>query len=411
MDSLTQITLGAAVGEVVLGKKAGNRAMVWGAIAGTIPDLDIFANFVTDPASALAYHRAFTHSLTFSFVTPIVLGFIVHRLYGGKDRLWPTNFWSSLGISWLALLLMIFGGSALMPLPVKGIPQIALFVSSVIILFPLIFYAREKWRRTPSSNENPGWKDWSILFFFSIVTHPLLDSCTTYGTQLFEPFSSIRVAWNVISVVDPLYTVPFLTFLIVASRQKRGSFTRKKYNWAGIIISSIYMVFSSFLMFKAQNVLDHTAKNKNLQVVNRVVGPTILNSILWNGCIETDSFFYTGLYSFFDDEPFYELTPIPKNHHLIKDHWEDEQVKILRWFSNGFFSVYPIDDKILRLGDLRFGAVNAKGDGPPNFIFYFDMQLQNGELRAIHVQQGPKDRKAGFSALFRRLSGEKDANF
>ncbi|MEO0878023.1 MAG: metal-dependent hydrolase, partial [Bacteroidota bacterium] len=46
MDSLTQITLGAAVGEVVLGKKAGNRAMVWGAIAGTFPDLDILANAV-----------------------------------------------------------------------------------------------------------------------------------------------------------------------------------------------------------------------------------------------------------------------------------------------------------------------------------------------------------------------------
>jgi inner membrane protein len=41
MDSLTQIVLGAAVGEVVLGKKIGNRAMVWGAVGGTIPDLDV----------------------------------------------------------------------------------------------------------------------------------------------------------------------------------------------------------------------------------------------------------------------------------------------------------------------------------------------------------------------------------
>ena len=41
MDSLTQIVLGAAVGEVVLGRKIGNRAMLWGAVAGTIPDLDV----------------------------------------------------------------------------------------------------------------------------------------------------------------------------------------------------------------------------------------------------------------------------------------------------------------------------------------------------------------------------------
>jgi len=44
MDSLTQIVLGAAVGEAVLGKKVGNKAMLYGAIAGTIPDLDVVAN-------------------------------------------------------------------------------------------------------------------------------------------------------------------------------------------------------------------------------------------------------------------------------------------------------------------------------------------------------------------------------
>ena len=41
MDSLTQVVLGAAVGEAALGKKIGNRAIVWGGIAGTIPDLDV----------------------------------------------------------------------------------------------------------------------------------------------------------------------------------------------------------------------------------------------------------------------------------------------------------------------------------------------------------------------------------
>lgn len=48
MDSLTQIVLGAAVGEAVLGKKVGNKAMLYGAIAGTIPDLDTFASYFVD---------------------------------------------------------------------------------------------------------------------------------------------------------------------------------------------------------------------------------------------------------------------------------------------------------------------------------------------------------------------------
>ena len=405
MDSLTQITLGAAVGEVVLGKKAGNRAMLWGAIAGTLPDLDIVANFVTDPVSALAYHRAFTHSIAFSVVTPIVFGLIVHRMYSGKDGPLPKKFWPALFVSWILLVLMIYGGSALMPLPIHGVGKIALAVSSVAMLFPLFFYWREQKRSSPSTNENPSWKAWSLLFFFSIITHPLLDACTTYGTQLFEPFSSLRVAWNVISVADPLYTAPFLIFLIMASRQKRTSSKRKRYNWAGITISSAYLVVCTFLMLGAQKILDRTVEKENIQAVNTFVGPTILNSVLWNGTVETDSSFYTGLYSFFDEEPFFHLEEIPKNHDLIKDHWNDEHVKILRWFSNDFFSVYKVDDETLRLGDLRFGALQAEKGKAPSYIFYFDMQKQDGELRAVHVQQGPKDRKEGFGALWNRISG------
>ncbi|HAB26726.1 MAG TPA: metal-dependent hydrolase, partial [Xanthomarina gelatinilytica] len=72
MDSLTQIVLGAAVGEAVLGKKVGNKAMLYGAIAGTIPDLDILASYVTDTVTALEIHRGFTHSIFFSvFFAPI----------------------------------------------------------------------------------------------------------------------------------------------------------------------------------------------------------------------------------------------------------------------------------------------------------------------------------------------------
>ena len=47
MDSLTQIVLGAAVGQAVAGRQIGNRAMLYGAIAGTIPDLDVIASNFT----------------------------------------------------------------------------------------------------------------------------------------------------------------------------------------------------------------------------------------------------------------------------------------------------------------------------------------------------------------------------
>ena len=73
MDSLTQIVLGASVGEVVLGKKLGNRAMLWGAIAGTIPDLDVIGNIFMDEINSLAFHRGITHSISFSLLFGLLL--------------------------------------------------------------------------------------------------------------------------------------------------------------------------------------------------------------------------------------------------------------------------------------------------------------------------------------------------
>jgi inner membrane protein len=82
MDSLTQIVLGAAVGEVVLGKKLGNRALFWGAIAGTIPDLDVFTKFiVSDKMSSLLMHRAFSHSFLFAFSMAPLFGYSLHKIF------------------------------------------------------------------------------------------------------------------------------------------------------------------------------------------------------------------------------------------------------------------------------------------------------------------------------------------
>jgi len=90
MDSLTQIVLGAAVGEVVLGKKVGNKAMLYGATAGTIPDLDTFASHFTDTVTALEIHRGFTHSILFSILFAPIFGWLVSRY----EKLGDFKNWS-----------------------------------------------------------------------------------------------------------------------------------------------------------------------------------------------------------------------------------------------------------------------------------------------------------------------------
>lgn len=95
MDSLTQIVLGAAVGELVLGKKVGNKAMWWGAIAGTIPDLDVFTSFfVEDVVRANELHRGVTHSILFSMVMAPVFAWLVHLIEKKSIATWKD--WTKL---------------------------------------------------------------------------------------------------------------------------------------------------------------------------------------------------------------------------------------------------------------------------------------------------------------------------
>lgn len=73
MDSLSQIVLGAAVANAVAGKQIGNRALLYGAIVGTIPDLDVLALFFTDHLTGVEFHRTLTHSVFFAFLASFFL--------------------------------------------------------------------------------------------------------------------------------------------------------------------------------------------------------------------------------------------------------------------------------------------------------------------------------------------------
>jgi inner membrane protein len=81
MDSLSQIVLGCAVAEATLGKKIGNHAILWGAILGTVPDLDVLSQNFTDEFHALTLHRGFSHSIIFTFLIAFIMGWILKKIY------------------------------------------------------------------------------------------------------------------------------------------------------------------------------------------------------------------------------------------------------------------------------------------------------------------------------------------
>jgi inner membrane protein len=101
MDSLTQITLGAAVGEAVLGRQLGNRAIAWGAVFGTLPDMDMVLTPFLDSVQFIVYHRGLSHSLLGVAVASPVLSWAFTRWYRRSE---PTIRYTR----WLLFFLLVF---------------------------------------------------------------------------------------------------------------------------------------------------------------------------------------------------------------------------------------------------------------------------------------------------------------
>lgn len=331
MDSLTQIVLGAAVGEVVLGKKIGNKAMLYGAIAGTIPDLDVFASYFTDTVSALEIHRGFTHSILFSIVFAPIFGWLVTRYEKYKDI-----------------------------------------------------------------------KAWSWLFFWAFITHPILDAHTTWGTQLFWPLD-VRLAFKNIFVIDPLYTLPFLVFLLLAMRQKRTTKKRSYYNKMGLLVSSGYLLLTLLLKWIAFNKFKDALEKQNIAYIQLDTRPSALNTILWSANVETKDNYLLGNYSFFDSQPV-RFETYPKNHHLLENLIKDKSVQRMIAISEGWYIIQK-NDKNLYFNDLRFGLLSLEPNSQ-NFVFKYKVTVNDAnEVMFTEVPKNSKNGKKLLSDLWDRLKG------
>lgn len=339
MDSLTQIVLGAACGEIALGKKIGNKALLFGAIGGTIPDLDVFiGRFLYDnEIQAMAFHRGIMHAIPFAILGCFVFGFLNFKLYNTRKRFGTSNL-----------------------------------------------------------------KDWVWLYFLSIFTHPILDCFTPYGTQLFAPFSDYRVAFNTISVVDPLYTLPFFICMIVVLFFKRTNLKRLLWTKTGIYISTCYLLFTVGNKFYIDSIFKTSFKKNKISFTRFSSQPTLLNNILWYAVAEDKDNYYATFYSLFDHKNYTDIIlTIPKNHHLLD--MSDNNLKILTWFSNDYFNLYKKEKNgRYKYVDLRYPMVNP--DDINTSIFNFTIYLKNNKWDILPFDGNPPNRK-DFKAFTTRLKG------
>lgn len=409
MDSISQIVLGAAVGEAVLGKKIGNRAMLWGGIAGTIPDLDVIGNSFMNEIDSLAFHRGISHSLFFAVVFSFLIAWFVNWLYQSGAYKNRTFRIVNTVLGGLILVSISSGFSFI----AKSLGTTASLIVTGLITLGLSAYLTYRLYKYYLIDEpmevDVSYKEWYVFFFLAIFTHPILDCFTVYGTQLWAPFMDTRVAWGNISVADPLWTFPFGLCLVIAAFYRKSSTTRRKWLIAAWVLSSAYMLFTIYNKSKVSAIMEETLMAENISYDRFLVSPSILNNILWSGTVESQGTYYQGTYSFFDKEPKFKLREIPKNEDLVDDNGNDHVLNTLKWFSDGYYGYIVRNDGRVQMNDLRYGSTNNSGkNGENDYVFRFVLEkdkLGDYQLSSAAGGPAPGEEKKVFSSLLERIKG------
>ena len=383
--------------------------MLWGAIGGTIPDLDVLANLFTDEIAATSFHRGFMHSFLFAALVPWLFAWLAKLFY--DNGIYRSKAYKITAMAvWLAVYVAAAAGINFIPVAAGEGLRWPIFVPT-LALGALLGYRlwRDYFRRDLRAVQ-AGYMTWVSLFFWSIFTHPILDCFTNYGTQIWQPFSDQRIAWNTVSIVDPIYTIPFGVFLIVAATLRHESRARYWWNWAGIVWGCFYLGLTVVNKQRVNAHFERSLQAADIQTARYMTNPSILTNAVWYGVAETNDAFYFGLIGLKDCKPGFDtLSRLPKNHQLLAAiPPNNRSLKFLRWFSDGYFNVYERHPDTLIVNDLRFGLFGETiRDG--SYVFSFLLyKNQEGEWEASGRAARDKrvrQRRDTFERYWRRIRG------
>jgi len=329
MDSLTQIALGSAVTLAVMGRRtAAWKAALWGAVAGTLPDLDAFIDHGNAIAN-MVQHRAESHALLYLTLLSAPLGGLVALLHG----------------------------------------------------------------------EGGQWRRWWLAMWLALITHPLLDWMTVYGTQLLKPFTDYPFGVGSIFIIDPLYTVPLIVGVVavLALRGRQGL----RWNGWGLACSGAYLIWSVAAQQYVTSVATASLQSEGVQAERVLVTPAPFNTLLWRVVATTPTHYLEGFYALADGPRPLQWTRHARGTDLLARYADNTYVQSMERFTHGFLRMQQDSRGHVFVTDLRMGQ-------EPHYSFHFDLgsadAVQAGGGSVIQQGQRPDIAKA-LPALWQRMWG------
>ncbi len=317
LDSLTHIVYGAALGEAMLGRKIGHRAALIGAIANSLPDLDVIVtSIVNDNLRYLELHRSYSHAALTLILAAVPLAWWMNRIF--KDK-FTFNYWY-------------------------------------------------------------------LFWVIALLTHVLLDSFTTFGTQLLLPFTNRLIGFNNLSIIDPLFTLPVLILAVACLFFKRERPFRQKLAVGAIGYCIVYLLFTFTMKYKAHQVFQETLSQKHIDAEEIYTTPSMLNCLLWSGIAIKGDTIYTGEYSVFQRKREVNWLAYPRNIQLLDQVSLKREVGVLKWFSQNKYFVWQNADTI-EFYNIKWGRADLRFTEPQKtFLFYFRFYKEDGNWKRSVVE-------------------------
>ncbi len=289
MDSITQFALGAAIGETIVGKKAGVRAPLIGGAVASLPDLDVLYPFASDVAS-FTWHRGVTHSLfVLALVSPVV--------------------------TWCLL-------------------------------------------RTSLARHGNA-REWGAVVFLALLTHPLLDALTVYGTQILWPIATPPAMWSTLFIIDPLLTVPLVVGIIATRTAYRFPLLTRG-NLIGLALACAYIAWSVVAKLHVDRVFASALETRGIESTRMISTPLPFTTLGWRMVAMHEGGYTQGIHLFGRETRLESFESSPE---LLRGLPATTDIERLKWFTNGFYKITE-DDGLIVLTDLRMGH-------EPNYAFRF----------------------------------------
>ncbi len=199
------------------------------------------------------------------------------------------------------------------------------------------------------------------LYLYALLGYSaggVLDACTSFGTQLLWPFNDARIAWNLIAVIDPVFTLCLLVLLVSGWRKRQ-----RLYPVAAIGFAAVYLLLAYIQQQASYSVQQQLARTRGHTIEQSVVKPTLGNIILWRSIYLHDGRYHIdairvspgGNIRIYEGQSIARYRPDHGIHEHAKLSQQSRDVLRFNRLSRGYLVRHPNEDHII--GDIRYAML------------------------------------------------------